>query len=70
VRRLNALKELGVYLSIDDFGTGYSSLNYLQALPVDVLKIPKQFVDQLGTRAGNPALTRAISTSAGTSSST
>jgi diguanylate cyclase (GGDEF)-like protein len=60
VQRLRALKELGVYLALDDFGTGYSSLSYLQELPLDALKIPKVFVDQLGAGSGNPALALAI----------
>ena len=38
------LKNAGISLAIDDFGTGYSSLQYLQSMPVDVLKIEQSFM--------------------------
>jgi diguanylate cyclase (GGDEF)-like protein len=55
---LRALKELGVLLAVDDFGTGYSSLDYLRRFPIDILKIDKAFVDDLG--AGDATLAQAI----------
>ena len=60
VTRLHALRELGVRSAIDDFGTGYSSLSYLQHLPIDVLKIDKSFVDQLGLGADDSSMAKVV----------
>jgi diguanylate cyclase (GGDEF)-like protein len=41
---LATLHEMGCVLSVDDFGRGYSSLAYLARLPVDVLKLDREFI--------------------------
>jgi EAL domain-containing protein (putative c-di-GMP-specific phosphodiesterase class I) len=45
---LLALQDLGVKVAIDDFGTGESSFGKLYRLPVDVLKLDRVFIEQLG----------------------
>ena len=57
---LDALHRLGVRIAVDDFGTGYASLAYLSRLTVDVLKIDRSFVEQLGTGERGRAVPRAI----------
>lgn len=37
------LKQNGFVVSMDDFGSGYSSLNALKDIPIDVLKLDKDF---------------------------
>ncbi len=40
----NALRESGFSIEMDDFGAGYSSLNMITALPIDTLKLDRQFI--------------------------
>jgi EAL domain-containing protein (putative c-di-GMP-specific phosphodiesterase class I) len=57
---LAELRRIGVRLGLDDFGTGYSSLGYLRNFELDVLKIPREFVEQVGAAGGTPALAHSI----------
>ena len=58
---LGVLKAYGIRIAIDDFGTGYSSLSYLRRFPVDVLKIDRSFVRQIGAMGENSEIVRLIS---------
>jgi EAL domain-containing protein (putative c-di-GMP-specific phosphodiesterase class I) len=46
--RLQVVKAAGVQLSIDDFGTGFCSLSYVDRLPIDILKIDRSFLTDVG----------------------
>jgi len=43
-RKLKSLREIGIEISLDDFGTAYSSLSRLHELPIDKVKIDRQFI--------------------------
>lgn len=42
--KLKSLRDIGIRISLDDFGTAYSSLSRLHELPIDKVKIDRQFI--------------------------
>ncbi|WP_133480139.1 EAL domain-containing protein, partial [Cognatilysobacter segetis] len=57
---LQAIRDLGVHMSIDDFGTGYSSFAYLKRLPINALKIDREFIGDLTRDPDDEAITSAV----------
>jgi EAL domain-containing protein (putative c-di-GMP-specific phosphodiesterase class I) len=49
VSLVDSIKELGFPLDMDDFGAGYSSLNTLRRLPIDIIKIDREFLGEADT---------------------
>lgn len=60
IRRLNALRSLGLKVAIDDFGTGYSSLGYLQKFPFNMLKIDRSFIQNIHQNKSNQVIVEGI----------
>lgn len=46
-KEMTALTHQGFKFNLDDFGTGYSSITFLNDFPVNMIKIDKQFIDEI-----------------------
>jgi EAL domain-containing protein (putative c-di-GMP-specific phosphodiesterase class I) len=59
---LDKLHSLGCTIALDDFGTGYTSMTYLARLPIDVIKIDKTLVRNIGENYNLRSIVGAIVT--------
>lgn len=57
---IHRLKGMGVQISIDDFGKGYSSLYQLLYLPIDEIKIDRQFIRDIHQNDKQALLVKSI----------
>lgn len=60
IKKLHAIREMGVEVAIDDFGTGYSSLSYIAKLPINALKIDRAFIINMTHNADDLSIVSAI----------
>ena len=54
------LRHLGCRFALDDFGSGYGGFHYLKHLPMDFLKIDREFVRDAGSSDADQHVIRAI----------
>jgi EAL domain-containing protein (putative c-di-GMP-specific phosphodiesterase class I) len=62
ITETDAMRDVDATRSVDDFGTGYSSLSSLKQLPVDLVKIDRQFISGLLTNPHDEAIADTIIT--------
>jgi EAL domain-containing protein (putative c-di-GMP-specific phosphodiesterase class I)/GGDEF domain-containing protein/PAS domain-containing protein len=60
LRAVGVMSGLGVHVAMDDLGSGYSSLLSLKDVPVDLMKVDRAFVADLGRRDSADAILRAL----------
>ena len=58
---LNEIREEGVRIALDDFGTGYSSLNHIREMPIDIVKVDRCFVKDVGRDEYSQVFVRMVS---------
>ena len=58
--KLTQLRSQGIKISLDDFGSGYSSLNYVNRLPIDIIKIDKSLLLNLENSSKNQLIIKLI----------
>lgn len=57
---LAQLREIGAKISLDDFGTGYTSLAMLADLPLDEIKLDRQFISRACEHVADAAIAQAV----------
>ena len=57
---LHRLREQGIRVAIDDFGSGFSALSYLRDLPIDEVKLDRQFISSITENTRAAAVVRAV----------
>ncbi|MEI7951481.1 MAG: EAL domain-containing protein, partial [Synechococcaceae cyanobacterium ELA182] len=60
IEALASLRDHGVRIHLDDFGTGYASYSWLARLPIDGIKIDREFTAALGRDSRRERMTSSM----------
>lgn len=50
---ITALYDLGIRFTLDDYGTGYSNIKKVLSLPIDIVKLDKNFIQEIDNQQLN-----------------
>ena len=57
---VETLRRMGLGIALDDFGAGYSSLSHVRGLPLNKIKIDRQFIADIGQNHGSQIIVKTI----------
>ncbi len=60
IQKMHKMKAMGLSFWIDDFGTGFSSMRYLKDMPVDGLKLDREFIADIDADENKTVLVKAM----------
>lgn len=60
IANLNDLSNIGVMLSVDDFCSELGSMNYVHKLPISIIKVGRELIDNVDTKVEQAAIIRAL----------
>ncbi|WP_223999596.1 bifunctional diguanylate cyclase/phosphodiesterase [Aureimonas sp. SA4125] len=60
LRRLVALRDLGLRIALDDFGTGFCGFGYLRTHPIEIIKVDRSYIARLGESRADDVLVMAL----------
>jgi len=60
INAMNELRSLGIKIAIDDFGVSNNSLVYLKQLPIDTIKIDRDFIQNVNNDYRKSAITKSL----------
>lgn len=60
LRRLLALRDLGLRIALDDFGTGFCGFGYLRTHPIQIVKLDRRYIAKLGNSHADDVLVAAL----------
>jgi EAL domain-containing protein (putative c-di-GMP-specific phosphodiesterase class I) len=60
IEKLHQFRNMGIHISIDDFGSEYSSLRRLKDLPIDRIKVDREFIRNISRDGKNRTILKAI----------